>query len=786
MMPENGASEIEWSVPGLQAPAEIIVDRWGIPHIYARTKLDVFFVQGFNAARDRLWQLDIWRKRGVGQLAADFGPGFLAQDRAARLFLYRGDWGMEWQAYAPADARAITEAFVAGLNAFIALTEQKSDLLPVEFAAMGVRPACWEAADVVRIRSHAVIRNVASEVLRAKVATAEGVEIDRLRIPIEPPWTPMIPDPLVLEDYPADLLDVYRLATAAVTFTPERLAATLDHAERWAKVNDAGQVYSTLDGSNNWAISPERTATGRPILANDPHRIFSLPSLRYVTHLSGPGINVIGAGEPAVPGVSIGHNEKVGFGLTSFPIDQEDLYIHVTDPADPDRYRYKGGWEAMRVVTERVMVKGAPDQQLTLKFTRHGPVIYQDRARHRAYAVRSVWFEPGASAYLGSLAYLAAGTLDEFAGALRYWSVPAVNQVCADIDGNIGRFAVAKAPRRLGWDGLLPVPGDGRFEWSGFHPFEDLPRVVNPTTGFVYSANEMSLPADYPYWDRRLGFEWEDAFRADRVRTILGEQSRHTLARSRSLQNDEFSGVAERVCRHLRHLPQNASASSALLLDWDFRMSRDSQAAALFEVWWVMHLKPALLRRASQAPRLEALLAPGSDAALIGVLDRIGDKSACALGDILNETLVAAATTCETLLGPAQEGWRWGALHRIRFTHPLRTAAEETPGLRDLGPLPMGGSGATVMAARSSPSSFDVDLGASFKMVLDVGDWDRSVAINAPGQSGDGRSEHYNDLASIWNRHDYVPLLYTREAIERAAELRIRLIPGCPGDSSNL
>ena len=294
----------------------------------------------------------------------------------------------------------------------------------------------------------------------------------------------------------------------------------------------------------------------------------------------------------------------------------------------------------------------------------------------------------------------------------------------------------------------------------------------------------MSLPGNYPYRDRKLGFEWEDGFRAERVKIVLSEQPCHTLAQSRLLQNDEFAGVAERVCSRLRLLPGNASASlgRALLADWDFRMSRDSNAAALFGLWWVRHLKPELLRRASQNSTVEVLLAPASDAAVIGVLDRIGEESSSALGDLLDQTLAEAISASQTLLGPVPEDWQWGALHRVRFTHPLGAAVRDVPGLRDIGPLPMGGAGATVMAARSRPNSFDVDLGASFKMVLDIGNWDQSIAINAPGQSGDGRSKHYDDLTPIWNRHDYVPLLYSRAAIEGAADLRILLTPDHASD----
>ncbi len=262
---------IQYQLPGLEQPAEIVVDRWGIPHIRARTRHDVFFVQGWQAARDRLWQLDIWRKRGLGMLAEDYGPGFVAQDRASRLFLYRGDMEREWAAYGTDEARSITEAFAAGINAWISLTESRPELLAPEFAATGTRPALWEAADVVRVRSHGRTRNVLSEVARAQIMAESDLATDLLRRSIEPQWTPMLPDGVDAAAIPPEVLDVFRLATNRVDFSPERLAAAPADAWRWAKVTDLGDVYRArieqLDGRRNAhrdrAADPgERSASG--------------------------------------------------------------------------------------------------------------------------------------------------------------------------------------------------------------------------------------------------------------------------------------------------------------------------------------------------------------------------------------------------------------------------------------------------------------------------------------------------------------------------------------------
>jgi penicillin amidase len=769
---------MEFPVSGLEHEAEIVVDQWGIPHIRAQSQHDVFFAQGFNTARDRLFQIDLWRKRGLGLMAADYGPGFLAQDRAARLFLYRGGMDAEWAAYGNPNSHAICEAFAAGINAFIDAAGKDSSLLSPEFAAMGIAPARWAAEDVVRIRSHALCRNAESEAIRAQVAARADVDTDRVRRSIEPEWTVRIPEGLNPSDIPPEVMDVYWLATVEPDISPERLAATPRDAWRWTKVNDYEEVKLApqVQGSNNWVIAGSRTDTGRPILASDPHRTYTMPSVRSVVHLTCPGLDVIGATEPPTPGVFIGHNDKMAFGLTIFPMDQEDLYVYETDPADPDQYRYGDGWERMRAIEETVAVRGMPDQRVTLKFTRHGPVVHADHAKRRAFAIRSVWFEPGTSAYMGRLAYMTAQSVADFGSKLGAWSAPTVNMIAADTAGQIGWFAVGKAPRRPNWDGLLPVPGDGRYEWDGFHPLADLPRTINPPRGFVATANEMNMPADYPWQERRLGFEWAEHSRSNRVHAVLDSQPRHTLADSMALQCDVLSIPAERLGRLINNVT-NASGDLAtalrMLRDWDHRLQAGSAAAALFEIWWVKHLKPAAVRGQAHDPALRSLLSPGDNETVLAMLER---AEPALLDVLLPDTLESAFANCRELLGTDPSAWRWGYLHHGYFAHPLSRVAG-VPEIRDVGPLALGGSGSTPMNTTYRTTDFRATVGASFRVVMDVGNWDAARVINTPGQSGDPRSRHYDDMAPLWARGEYVPMMFSREAVDAAAKDRMVLRP---------
>jgi penicillin amidase len=772
---------------GLKAQAEILVDPWGIAHLRAADEEDLFFVQGFNAARDRLWQIDLWRKRGLGRLAAHFGPGYLAQDQASRAFLYRGDMEREFASYAP-DARAICEAFAKGVNAFIGLTEREPERLPVEFGLTQTRPERWAAEDVVRVRSHALARNALSEALRAIVVSKAGLETDLLRKTIEPPVTPGNPSGVALADIPLAVLDLFKLATAGVVFSQARLSASLAEAAKWRVVNELGEVTLAADasGSNNWVVAGSRSATGRPVFAGDPHRLHSLPSLRYLVHLSAPGLDVIGAGEPSAPGVSMGHNGFAAFSQTIFGMDQEDIYVYETEPGNPGRYRYEGEWIEMSRVEERFQVKGAPDQVHELKFTRHGPVLYVDEARSRAYALRSVWFEPGTAAYLGGLSTMRSRSFPEFRDNLRRFAAPSLNHLYADVAGAIGWQPAGMVPVRRNWDGLLPVAGDGRFEWQGFVDLDDLPSQANPPEGFLATANEANLPADFDQEKTRIGYEWLENSRALRIREALGADASHTVAASLALQADVFSRPAARLQELLRRIARDEdsdfAAARKMLLAWDNRLDAASAPAALSELWFTKHLKPALFAAFVPDAATRALLAPGDVESLLSVLEqpdaRFGQDPAAARDALLARTLGAAYRDARERLGAEPAAWRWGDLHHGYFQHPLSAIVGEEERRRlDIGPLAKGGSASTVMHAAYRAQDFRVTIGASVRFVLDVGNWDASFCVNAPGQSGDCRSPHYRDLAPKWAKGEYAPFLYSRAAVDEAAERRIVLKP---------
>lgn len=768
----------DYVLDGLQGPAEILVDRWGVPHLYASSLDDVFRVQGFNAARDRLWQLDFWRRRGLGLLAEVLGPSLTERDRATRLFVYRGDMHAEWLAYGP-DTKRVATAFVEGVNAWIRHVLADPELLPLEFRELGYRPALWAPEDVARIRSNGLYYNLDEEVARALVLRDHGPEVEDLRRQRQPPVELVVPDGLDLSLIPDDVLRVYRLA-----IDPPDLR---------------GAAATASQGSNNWVLAPERTTTGRPLLANDPHRALSVPSLRYLAHLSAPGLDVIGAGEPALPGVSIGHNGRIAFGLTIFPIDQEDLYVYQTNPEQPLEYRYRDRWEPMGVVTDTIPVKGEDPVQAELRFTRHGPVIYQDPERHTAFAVRAAWLEPGMAPYLGSMDYMRARNWDEFLAAMNRWGAPPENQLYADPAGNIGWKPAGLTPIRPNWTGMLPVPGDGRYEWAGFRGMDELPVAANPARGWLATANEMNLPDDFPAQEKVISFDWHAPSRAERLAEVFDGRRRFSPSDCVRLQSDFVSVPARRILRRLAEVQADDPATAealTLLAGWDGDLRPDSAAGALFEVWYRRHLRPELLRQAlrraigeDQVEGALAAITPDEILLTDARVDlelverpggRLGPNPEATLDDILRSSLRQAVGDVEQLLGPDRQRWAWGRLHVARLAHPLSPLLDEATRARlAVGPVARGGSGDTVGNTAYTPT-FTQSGGATFRIVVDVGNWDGSLAMNSPGQAGDPASPHYADLFAPWGRGEAFPLLYSRGAVEAATEHRIRLHP--PGE----
>lgn len=758
------------AVRGLKEDVTIKVDRWGVAHIRANNLHDLFFAQGWNAARDRLWQIDIARKRGLGLLARDFGPGYLEQDRAARLFLYRGDMAAEWKAYGP-DSEEICTAFANGINAYIDGCDAGSIPLPPEFALLGHRPERWKAEDVVRVRTHSLTRNASSELLRSKVMAAAGNELgarlDGLRKQLSHDVLPKPVDgfdPGIMTDR---VLRDFNLAVSLATFSKDRIAATLEEAVLWTSLTPSGEIVraSFEEGSNNWAISSEKTSTGRPILALDPHRTHVLPSIRYVVHLSMPGLDVIGAGEPMVPGISMGHNGTAAFGLTIFGADQEDIYVYRTHEDDPGQYAYQDGWEKVTTVTESIPVKGYPDQTTTLEFTRHGPVIYRDVENNRAFGLRTVWMDAGMAPYMASLSVMKAKTYAEYAKALNGWGCPSVNHIYADTANVIAWKPSGATPMRRNWDGLLPVPGDGRYEWNGYLPPQAAPFEVNPERGFIATANAMNVPDDWAAANPAIGYEWLDSSRHDTLHRELSRDTPISLEDCARLQCSTFSPIAARALKCLKAMPGPISETSAwrLLQNWEGDLAANSAPAALFEVWFSKHLGPLVARQEGADPSIIAMLMPFDAPGVVEWLEKAvpnGEPHK----DIA-QSLDDAWAECLSLMGEEPEEWSWGRIHHLKLSHPLQslTDAVWSPDAMELG-----GSSSTLNYANYRLNDFSVLAGPSVRMVIDVGEWDNSLFVNNPGQSGVPGSSHYQDLLARWRDGIHCPLVYSQKAVQAA------------------
>lgn len=741
------------SIEGLEKPVEVLRDQWGIPHIYAQTQGDLFFAQGFVAAQDRLWQMEIWRRAGEGRLAEIIGPTALERDIFARLIRYRGDMDAEWSSYA-SDAREIISAFVKGVNACI---RHIGDNLPLEFQLMGFRPEPWTPeVCLTRLASYDVSRGLGHEVIRSLLVRSLGPEETSRLLPTDPPVAIEIPEGLDLDDITLGILSGH-----SAVFGP--LQARTDA------------------GSNNWVVSGALSATGKPLLANDPHRTIALPSLRYTVHLVAPGWNVIGAGEPALPGVALGHNEQVAFGFTIFAADNEDLYIEETADEDAASYRCGAEWVPMEVEEQCFRVKGqAEPLRVALKYTRHGPVIHEDRSRRRAYVLKWTGTQPGTAGYLACLALNRVSNWPTFRTALKRWKQPAENHLYADVDGNIGYQVAGLIPNRKGWQGLLPVPGStDLFEWDGFLGLDTLPHAYNPEEGYIATANHRTLSPDDP---RHIGYDWDSGYRFRRIESILRKRGPFSVCDFVRLQEDVISLPAQELISLLdpfRFETDPMLSTLQLLRNWDTALTPQSAAAALYEKW-VARLLDEVIK-----PRVPEDLWPTyrefySLSTLLSFLKKpdlsFGTPPEPGRDHLLVKCLILAIQDLTTQFGPDQQYWQWGALHTVTFAHPL--ANEKTSAFWNRGPYPRGGDGHTVNNTSDPIKTNWVQLGgASYRQILDVSDWDHSVTINAPGQSGQPGSRHYDDLIRLWRTGWYHPLVYSRQAVEAHTASRLDLTP---------
>lgn len=781
-----GQETTSLDLAGLDEPVEILVDRWGISHIYAETEHDLFFAQGWNAARDRLFQLELWRRQATGTVAEILGERELERDIGTRLFRFRRDLDQELDHYHDRGGEIIN-AYVDGINAYIARTEQDPSLLTVEFDLLGITPGRW-TPEVVISRHQGLLGNIGAELATGRRVAALGPEAVKAFSSYGPGDPLLALDPAV--DGAAlseDILGVYNAFRGGVRFLPEDIVdgrgADADEfalLERAAAESSRVVAYDVEQdiGSNNWVVSGARSESGYPIMANDPHRAQGSPSLRYWVHLVGPGWNVIGGGEPSLPGVSIGHNEFGAWGLTVFSTDGEDLYVYETNPSDPNQYRYRGEWEPMTVLTEQIPVKGRAPHTAELKYTRHGPVVFEDRDRNLAYAVRAAWMEVGGAPYLASLRMDQARTWEEFREACNDSNIPGENMIWAGRDGTIGWQSVGIAPVRRNWSGLVPVPGDGRYEWDGYLPIIAKPHVVDPPEGYFATANNDLIPRDYEYMDA-VGFSWSDPYRWLRIVEVLDGGTRFSMADMMRLQTDELAIPARQLVPLLDDLTGTGAVEAARqrLLEWDFVMDKRSVAGGIYAAW------EAELRRNVR----DAVVPPGTglNLSLRKVIETVvvppgslGADPMQARDDILMTSLADAVDRLTQKLGTDMSGWQLGqpGYHHAYLRHPLGTAVNATTRAQlEAGPLPRGGYGSTVNQTGNGDNQTS---GASFRIIIDTGNWDHAVGMNTPGQSGDTRSPFFRNLFQRWANDEFHPVFYSRGLIEDATAVRFDLQPG--------
>ena len=661
------------TVSGLSQPVRVVRDRWGIPHITARTERDLFFAQGFVQAQDRLFQMDLWRRSVQGRLAEVLGPNFIDRDAMTRRVQYHGDLDAEWASYGP-EARSIAEAFVRGVNAWVFRARQNP---PEEFALAGWRPDLWTADDLLN-RTDAFLSSgdASVEAFRAELTAAVGQHRAGLLMPGDS-----------LRGLPpgADLDRV-----GAVTRDALQRIGTAPFFSGFASPM-ARPMAPAAGGSNAWAFDGDRTATGTPLLANDPHRPLVAPSLRYLIHLQAPGWNVIGATAPWLPGVAVGHNDRIAWGMASHPADTEDLYA---EPAAA----------VMDRVADPILIKGNAKPFIFVReYTARGVVIASDRGRGLVFTLAWTGFAPGNAAELGALALDRAQSASDVREALGRWKMPVVDVVYADAAG-VGR-QVAGAP---GAQAAGPV---------------------------VIAAND-------------------SVARTSRLTQMFSAAGKYSIDDLKRQQHDVVAWNAEQLVPRLAAVHSadaRVEAARRQLLTWDRRVTADAEAASLY-----LSFERALWRKILE-PRV-----PGT------ILDDYLAHAEFDLGEAMhagNAVLLDALTTAVEQPAPPRP--------QVTFAHPL-AITKTARRLFDVGPFAADGYDATVNARATRSNT---EIGASFREILDVGGWDRSVATSAPGQSESPRSPHFADLAKLWTAGEYFPLLFSNRAIEANTDTVLTLQP---------
>lgn len=770
-------------VDGLRAKVDIIRDVDGVPHIRASNEADALYALGYVHAQERLWQMEFQRRVAQGRLSEFAGPETLPTDRLLRTVGIARAARTAWHKL-DAETRALVEAYVAGINGFLAT--RRGGGLPVEFAMLRISPDPWRGEDVIawqKAMAWSLSQNWSQELLRVRMSARVG---DEAADQLMPSYTPNGPIILPLDGggQPAPTPPVQPAPAPPGTGHTARDATILADL---AGLNDlvAGIPFGPAQGggSNNWAVSGLRSITGRPLLASDPHLGGQAPAVWYLAHISGGAMDVIGASLPGTPGILVGHNQRIAWGITAMLADVQDLYVERINARD--QVEHDGVWEQMTILRDVIKVRGQEDVPIRIRVTRHGPLVSDALEKpHSALALRWTGLDEGDSTASAFVKVNLASNWPEFVTALAGLHVPTLNLVYADVDGNIGYVGAGALPVRLNHDGSRPLPGwASDFDWRGYLHESEWPKALNPGRGFIVSANNKAVPDSYPF---TLGTSWEAPYRAQRIIELLEGSSRLAVEDMARMQRDVRSTQARTVLPFLlRARPLDAASRDAMdrLQEWDGTLSGESSEAALYEAWY----------EATVRALFEDELGPdlfGDYASIRYVAAKAVDAIAQAgTTPWCDDVRTSEPETCDTLLGQAlqraiadmgsRQGtsniskWRWDAVNAATFPHEPFDAV---PALRWAfsRSLPHGGDGFTVTPVMPIR---DRTFVSSYRQIIDLAALDASRFVIPMGQSGHVWSNRYADLLEKWDKVEYLPMRFTKDAVDAALAERLVLEP---------
>jgi penicillin amidase len=793
-------------VDGLSAPVEVIRDKHGIPHIYAATAADLWIAQGFVHAQDRLWQMEQQRRIANGTLAERFGKAALDVDRFSRVIGFRRSAAAEWETL-DADARAALEQYVHGVNAYIA---SRPGQLSAEFNLLRRPPAPWTPIDVLAFGKYigwTLCINWESELLRLQLAG----QMDPFRAADLEPNYPA-DNPIIAEGVGSQ--DAMRLVETAGLLLNE-----YDKIKTWTGPQGA------LLGSNSWVLGPQKTLTERPILCNDPHLTLTIPGIWYENRLTCPEFSVAGASFAGAPGVVIGHNERITWGLTNALPDVQDLFIERPHPDNAPgnggpgngapgdsapRYEANGAWTEATVLHESIVIRNSDPHVEEVIVTRHGPLIsglIGDKAT-LPLSLRWTGHDPGNIVH-AVLRLNRAANWDEFNAALDHWSLPPQNVTYADVDGNIGYRLAGRIPVRAAGLGLTPAPGwNDDYAWTGEIPAAELPRIFNPPSGMIVTANNKIVGDDYPYF---LGAEFLPGWRARRIEEMLKTKKRLGPRDMQRIQLDTTSLYAEALTPFLTQQESDdpyVKIAINMLRNWSYAMEADSGAALVFQ-YTKLHLLEMVFGDKAFAGKALAgkggelfkrykgetispfFVANGfslrAETRLLELL-RSEEESAwytdAATGrprsrdELVMEALTRSVKRIRREVNATPRQWAWGRMHQIRYIHPMGSV-RLLSGYFNRGPFPIGGDSTTPNQTSFAPELPPglVQIVAAYRQIIEVGDWDAMQSITVTGQSGHALSDNYVDQLPMWLEGMYHAMPWSRERVEEVAVHRLELMP---------